>query len=188
MKSTFNTVRDMAFTAAICLLVAVAGGCATHHEIAQTADSDGDGIDDTVDKCWASVSGQTIGPDGCPVRTGEFNEFPIFFVSRKSEMVSASESQALLKVASEILNKHPVVADIFSNTDLCSDFEESIRLSQSRANVVIDLLTKFGVRKDKISRVHLWGNTRPIRPSGRQTPGCDVQLNNNVSVVIREPR
>src|SRR5690606_27935332 len=30
-------------------------------------DSDGDGVNDCVDKCPDSQAGQTIGPDGCPV-------------------------------------------------------------------------------------------------------------------------
>ncbi|MDQ3289501.1 MAG: OmpA family protein, partial [Pseudomonadota bacterium] len=106
-------------------------------------DSDGDGVNDCIDKCPDSQPGQTIGPDGCPVAVSIDLKGVNFDFDRAT---LRPDAVATLSEAAEILRRYPELrVEVAGHTDLCGSDAYNQNLSERRARTVYDYLTSNGV-------------------------------------------
>ncbi|HEY4797723.1 MAG TPA: OmpA family protein, partial [Bacteroidia bacterium] len=67
----------------------------------------------------------------------------------------------------KILNDNPdIIVEISSHTDSKGSDEYNMRLSQKRAESVVDYLTRKGISKDRL-RAKGYGETMPIAPNNK---------------------
>ena len=138
-------------------------------------DSDGDGVNDCIDKCPGSQAGQTIGPDGCPVPVS-IDLKGVNFDFDKSTL--RPDAIAILNEAVEILKRYPELrVEVAGHTDQCGSDEYNQGLSQRRSQVVYDYLTSNGVDGGRLAGPTGYGESRPLEDKGQKLPGCKSETN-----------
>jgi outer membrane protein OmpA-like peptidoglycan-associated protein len=128
-------------------------------------DQDGDGIADRLDKCPADPGNP---PDGCPkkytlveVKKDRIEiKQQVHFASAKYRILP--DSFALLDQVVMVLNDNPKMRiSIQGHTDSVGPLSGNMRLSQRRAQAVLDYLVSKGVSPDRLEAIG-FGPTKPV--------------------------
>ncbi|RNF81837.1 OmpA family protein [Montanilutibacter psychrotolerans] len=126
-------------------------------------DDDGDGVNNCNDKCPGSQSGQTIGPDGCPVPV-TIDLKGVNFDFDKSTL--RPDAIAILNEAIEILKRYPELkVEVAGHTDSKGTDAYNQALSERRSRAVYDYLTSNGVDASRLAGPNGYGESRPIAPN-----------------------
>lgn len=126
-------------------------------------DSDGDDVNDCMDRCPDSVAGQTIGQDGCPVAVTIDLRGVNFDFDRDT---LRSDSVAVLDETVEILRRHPDLrVEVAGHTDSKGSEAYNQALSERRARAVYDYLIEQGIDASRLSGPNGYGETQPIAPN-----------------------
>lgn len=120
-------------------------------------DSDNDGVYDSFDKCPNTPKGSTVDKDGCEVSISLLINFDTNKSIVKEEYYSEIE-----KVANFMKSYPNIKVEIAGHTDSRGNRENNIKLSQDRANAVMDILVnKYGIDKARVSAKG-YGPDKPI--------------------------
>lgn len=154
--------------------------CPTERGIPETKgcpakDTDGDGVADHLDKCPAEAG--TADNEGCPrvviqKETGkvELREKVMFDLGKTT---IRPESATLLDEIATVLKEHPEIKRVVveGHTDSTGSARVNNRLSQARAQSVVNALVERGVEKERLAAKG-FGSSRPIdsneTPEGRE--------------------
>ena len=122
-------------------------------------DTDGDGIPDPKDNC-PDVKG-TKANNGCPaIAAGPLFEKNVYFNS--DEVVVSKQNIADLDEVVAFLNEHPgSVVSVAGHADNRESDEYNLRLSEKRADFVINYLNKKGVKALKVDK-SFFGKLKPV--------------------------
>lgn len=133
--------------------------------MSQVLDSDGDGVDNTVDACPATPQGTRVGADGCPVFGGTL---PSVQFKMRSDAITSSAASTLDEVA-RILQQHPdVKIEIQGHTCEIGSLAYNQNLSEQRARSAADYLLSRGIDANRM-RMQGFGETRPIASNANET-------------------
>ena len=121
-------------------------------------DSDGDGIPDNVDKCPNEKG--IAANNGCPDVNAEANLENLYYGS--DQYLLNSVHVAILKKAVQLLNDNPLYnLNIDGHTDNHGKDDANMRVSQLRANTVMNYLQKIGIAAERMKATG-YGKTKPI--------------------------
>ena len=138
---------------------------------AKPKDSDGDGVWDGIDQCPGTPSGVQVDAKGCPpppppppayipVAKEELVLEKVFFETNKATL-TASSSETLDKVASSLIANPDVKIQVAGHTDNTGSAKYNLKLSDARANAVMNCLISKGVSPSMLSSKG-YGLTEPI--------------------------
>ena len=146
-------------------------------------DSDGDGVNDCIDKCPDSQPGQTIGPDGCPVPVSIDLKGVNFDFDRAT---LRPDAVAILGEAAEILRRYPELrVEVAGHTDLCGSDAYNQGLSERRARTVYDYLTSNGVDASRLAGPNGYGESRPLESTPQTFPECKSETNRRTELNVQ---
>jgi OOP family OmpA-OmpF porin len=161
--------------------------------INNSADSDGDGVRDSLDRCPNTPRGTIVGSDGCPkpvvptqnaVTAQRFCDKPavlsISFDSGKAE-IKAENFHELNKVGGFLKEFPGSKGTIEGHTDSSGSSKTNINLSQLRAeNVRTYLINTFGIKPDRITAVGFG----PAKPAAPNTTAAGKAKNRRIETVF----
>jgi len=146
-------------------------------------DSDGDGVPDYLDKCPNTPLGVQVDADGCPIK----KEKETIIIEKPAEIESVvlngdanfefnksvllpNAYVVLDSLVSTMLKHHDYKWEIGGYTDGIGSVNYNIKLSQKRAQAVVDYLVSKGVKNHNLNVVG-YGKANPIAtndtPEGR---------------------
>ena len=144
-------------------------------------DSDGDGVPDYLDKCPNTPTGVQVDADGCPIKKetvvivepGEIESLVLSgdanFEFNKSVLLPNAYA-VLDSLVSTMMKHHDYKWEIGGYTDGIGSVNYNIKLSQRRAQAVVDYLVSKGVDRNNLKVVG-YGKANPIAtndtPEGR---------------------
>src|ERR1035437_10303876 len=144
-------------------------------------DSDGDGVPDYLDKCPNTPTGVQVDADGCPIKKetvvivepGEIESLVLSgdanFEFNKSVLLPNAYA-VLDSLVSTMTKHHDYKWEIGGYTDGIGSVNYNIKLSQRRAQAVVDYLVSKGVKMHNLKVVG-YGKANPIAtnktPEGR---------------------
>jgi OOP family OmpA-OmpF porin len=124
-------------------------------------DNDGDGVCDKDDQCPNTPKGANVNYRGCWVLGDIFFDFDKYNIKPRFY----PELDAVV----QILNNNPSVKiRIEGNTDNIGTAKYNMRLSERRANSVMEYLVKAGIDKNRLSTIG-YGFSKPVATNA--TPG-----------------
>ncbi len=146
-------------------------------------DSDGDGVNNCLDKCPDSQPGQTIGPDGCPVAVSIDLKGVNFDFDRATLRPDAVTT---LSEAAEILRRYPELrVEVAGHTDLCGSDAYNQNLSERRASTVYDYLTSNGIDAARMAGPTGYGESRPLVSTPQTLPDCKNETNRRTELNVQ---
>ncbi len=125
------------------------GGC---------ADKDNDGIADQLDKC-PEVAGVAAN-NGCPEESGVLVNEVVYF-NTDQYIVLAQYNQLLNKVAETLKDNPGIRISVEGHTDSRESKNYNLKLSENRADYVIEFFTKRGIDASRIVK-GFFGETQPV--------------------------
>ena len=123
---------------------------------AKCVDSDGDGVCDSVDRCPNTPKGDRVGPNGCSCDVTIRTHFAF-----DSAELTAEDKATLDKVAGRLQELEFVSGVANGHTDNVGKADYNQKLSERRAQAVVDYLAAKGVGAGRIKAVG-YGETKPI--------------------------
>jgi outer membrane protein OmpA-like peptidoglycan-associated protein len=132
----------------------------------RSADGDGDGVSDAKDQCKNTPKGFTVNAIGCALKKNLNVKF-----DPNSSTISTT-SKINIREFAQFLKRYPnAQVSVVGYTDTSGNRESNKRLSTKRAQIVKNLLIKYGVAASKITAVGK-GDLNPIAtndtPEGRE--------------------
>ncbi len=134
-------------------------------------DSDGDGLNDDVDQCPQQPENfnEYLDEDGCPDTKPQNVKITKTQIEINDKILFASGKATILPVSYDILNSvSQVMKDypklrvrVEGHTDSDGGDSFNLKLSQARAESVVDYLVKSGVMMDRLEPIG-FGETRPV--------------------------
>ena len=116
-------------------------------EPAPEPDSDGDGVIDRYDDCPGTPRGTPVDSAGCPEIP---NLLGVNFEYNKAALTD--EGRDILDEAAMVIDKHPNIrVEIVGHTDSRGSESYNQRLSERRAQSVVDYLTGKGISSSRLS-------------------------------------
>jgi OOP family OmpA-OmpF porin len=117
-------------------------------------DSDGDGVTDDKDQCPNTPIGATVDARGCWTYAAV-----VLFDFDSAEI--KSEAHPMLNEASDILKKNPEINfEVDGHTDNIGPAEYNMKLSERRANAVMEYFVSKGVDAKQLT-IKGFGLTKP---------------------------
>lgn len=147
------------------------------------ADSDGDGVPDYLDKCPDTPKGATVDENGCPtnLKVSVTMSAQINFKHNSSQIEPSSQPE-LQKIADFLKKYGSVAADIEGHTDSSGSSEYNQKLSQKRANAVVEsLVSGYGINAERLTAVGS-GEDKPIASNDTEE---GRNMNRRVEVVLK---
>ena len=123
---------------------------------AKCADSDGDGVCDADDKCPNTPAGDRVGPFGCSCDVTIRTHFAF-----DSAELTAEDKAQLDAVATRLTELKFVEGTATGHTDSVGDEAYNMKLSERRAQAVVDYLAAKGVAQGRIKAIGM-GESKPI--------------------------
>ena len=123
---------------------------------AKCADQDGDGVCDADDKCPNTPAGDRVGPFGCSCDVTIRTHFAF-----DSAELTAEDKAQLDTVAARLKELNFVEGTATGHTDNIGTAEYNQKLSERRAQAVVDYLASKGVYQGRIKAIGM-GLTKPI--------------------------
>jgi OOP family OmpA-OmpF porin len=145
-------------------------------------DSDKDAVPDYRDLCPHTASGTIVDPDGCPLKGEKILSLNgVFFDFNKSSLTA--EAKATLEDAVTVLKDvdSMVEVKVEGHTDSIGSEAYNLKLSQERAESVVNFLVESGINPDYLIAVGM-GETSPIA-SNETAAGREV--NRRVDFVVK---
>ncbi len=137
-------------------VVAAAPVAAAPVVAAKCADSDKDGVCDTADKCPNTPAGDRVGPNGCSCDITLRTHFAF-----DSAELTAEDKAALDKAAARLKELNFVEGTATGHTDSVGEEAYNQKLSERRAQAVVDYLAAQGVAPGRIKAIGM-GEAKPI--------------------------
>jgi len=126
---------------------------------APPADTDGDGVIDTLDKCPGTPAGVSVDAYGCPLK-GSITLEGVNFEFNSAKLTA--ESDAVLSPVAKDLQKHKrLKIELQGHTDSVGNDAYNLKLSQQRADSVRDYLVGQGVDSSQLSAKG-YGEAQPV--------------------------
>ncbi len=152
-------------------------GCAT--------DGDSDGVPDGLDRCPNTPEGREVNDDGCTrieagLEAGRLILRNIYFDFNSAKLRPQSRL-VLDEVAQALIERPNLVIEIQGHTDSMGGEAYNQRLSQARAQAVLDYLATYREIDSGRFSVRGYGESRPIAPN--ETPE-GRQENRRVELVV----
>jgi outer membrane protein OmpA-like peptidoglycan-associated protein len=121
------------------------------------ADSDGDGVTDDKDACPGTPAGAKVNAQGCE------EQLTLRGVTFENNSAKLTPNSTLtLDSVADILKQRPnFVVEVRGHTDNTGPDEHNMKLSQKRADAVMEYLISRGVPADKLTATG-YGETQPI--------------------------
>jgi len=123
---------------------------------AAPVDSDGDGVPDNVDRCPNTPRGDRVGPYGCSCDVTIRTHFAF-----DSAQLTAEDKATLDTVAARLKELEFVDGVANGHTDNVGDAAYNLKLSERRAQAVVDYLAAKGVAPGRIKAVG-YGESKPL--------------------------
>jgi outer membrane protein OmpA-like peptidoglycan-associated protein len=123
---------------------------------AKCADSDHDGVCDTADKCPNTPAGDRVGPNGCSCDVVIRTHFAF-----DSAELTAEDKATLDKAAARLRELNFVEGTATGHTDNVGGADYNMKLSERRAQAVVDYLAAQGVAPGRIKAIGM-GETKPL--------------------------
>ncbi|MGK4001750.1 OmpA family protein [Sorangium sp. So ce1036] len=136
-------------------------------------DNDADGIPDVTDKCpnEKETFNGTEDEDGCPDKGSVILEENNILILEKIQFATGSseilpESFGIVQAVAETLKHHPefTLVEVQGHADERSADAYNLRLTQARANAVVEALVQRGVKRDVV-RAMGYGEYCPLDPA-----------------------
>ncbi len=130
-------------------------------------DADRDGVADELDRCPRTTAGQSVDQVGCILlyvsRNGERHPLILtgFSFSSGQSALTISSFEVLDQVAASLLAHHTVRVEIGGHTDATGAARPNLRLSQARAEAVMEYLARLGVDPARME-ARGYGETEPV--------------------------
>jgi len=122
------------------------------------ADTDGDGVFDSNDRCPATISGTPVGVDGCEIFNGVLEG--VQFEPNSAQLTP--RAIAILTNAANQMKKFPAVRiQIEAHTDNQGDVQLNTNLSKQRVIAVAKFFISRGIAKNRLAG-RAYGSSRPI--------------------------
>ena len=133
-------------------------------------DADGDGVANNIDSCPNSSNGEQVGASGCAELTGTLQLEGVEFATGSADILPSSETT--LNHALDVLRGSPNArVEVAGHTDDRGSARNNRRLSQRRADSVLDWLVDHGLSRSRFT-TRGYGPSEPIdtndTASGRQ--------------------
>lgn len=148
---------------AVCVVPPVAQAAPAVTPPAPPADSDGDGVPDTADKCPNTLAGARVDANGC-VQEEQKISLPNIEFEPASTILAAGGKDKLEAVVSFLQSQPEVHVDVFGHTDSQGSEKYNLKLSDGRAKSVMEYLVSRGVDASRLSAKG-FGETQPIAPN-----------------------
>ena len=131
------------------------------------ADADGDGVDDTKDKCPGTAAGTRVDAAGCPILFTEAKTPVVLrgvtFETGRSAL--KPDSYTILDIVAASLVANPnIKIEIGGHTDNTGASATNLRLSQARADAVRAYLATKGVGPERMVSKG-YGASQPVAPN-----------------------
>lgn len=130
-------------------------------------DTDGDGIADIEDKC-PDVAG-TAANNGCP-EVKKFDLYKVVYFASDKSVVMTKYTKDLNEVVTIMKDHTDVTVSVEGHADAQGPDAYNMRLSEKRADYVINYLVKKGIDKARLSKA-FFGESKPVgdnaTPEGR---------------------
>jgi len=120
------------------------------------ADADNDGVCDTVDRCPNTPAGDRVGPRGCSCDVTIRTHFAF-----DSAELTAEDKAELDRVAARLTELEFVDGTATGHTDDVGEEAYNQKLSERRAQAVVDYLAAKGVAAGRITAIGM-GETKPL--------------------------
>jgi OOP family OmpA-OmpF porin len=122
-------------------------------------DSDGDGVVDRLDECPDTPPNTEVDNVGCPIPV--IIELPGVNFRSNSDMLLDGANTTLNEVAQKLIDNPGLVVEVAGHTDSKGDYDANLQLSQRRADSVRNYLTGAGVDSSRVS-ARGYGEADPI--------------------------
>ncbi|HET8697814.1 MAG TPA: OmpA family protein, partial [Gammaproteobacteria bacterium] len=139
---------------------------------AEIVDSDKDGVPDQNDRCPGTLEGLATDNRGCAATSSQSSvrlEGVTFELN--SATLTADASMILLRVADALRGEPNLRAEIAGHTDSSGADAYNLRLSQERADAVLQFLVRQGIERNRLV-ARGYGETQPVAdnstPAGRE--------------------
>jgi len=119
------------------------------------ADSDNDGVCDTADRCPNTPAGDRVGPKGCSCDVTIRTHFAF-----DSAELTAEDKAELDRIAARLTELEFVGGTATGHTDSVGDEAYNQKLSERRAQAVVDYLAAKGVAPGRVTAIGM-GETKP---------------------------
>ena len=137
-------------------VVAAAPVAAVAAAPSKCADSDHDGVCDSADRCPNTPAGDRVGPAGCSCDVTIRTHFAF-----DSADLTAEDKAALDKVATRLQELEFVGGTATGHTDNVGDEAYNQKLSERRAQAVVDYLAAKGLASGRVTAIGM-GETKPL--------------------------
>ncbi len=137
-------------------VVAAAPVAAVAAAPSKCADSDNDGVCDTADRCPNTPAGDRVGPYGCSCDVTIRTHFAF-----DSAELTAEDKAELDRVAARLTELEFVGGTATGHTDNVGDEAYNQKLSERRAQAVVDYLAAKGVASGRVTAIGM-GETKPL--------------------------
>jgi len=132
-------------------------------------DSDGDGVDDTVDRCYKTPPNTKVDERGCVLLIKDFKTIRIninFDVA--SSNINPEHFSEVAKVAKFLKNNPLTRASIEGHTDSDGSDATNRELSQRRAQAISELLVaKYNIDSIRLTAIG-FGESKPLVPNNSE--------------------
>jgi OOP family OmpA-OmpF porin len=133
---------------------------------AQIVDTDNDGVPDQNDRCPGTLEGLATDNRGCAARAEQSSvrlEGVTFELN--SAQLTSSAAATLRRVADALTGEPGLRAEIAGHTDSSGDDAYNQRLSQDRANSVLQFLVSLGIDRSRLV-ARGYGEGQPVADNG----------------------
>jgi len=120
------------------------------------ADADNDGVCDTADRCPNTPAGERVGARGCSCDVSIRTHFAF-----DSAELTAEDRAELDRVATRLQELEFVGGTATGHTDDVGDEAYNLKLSERRAQAVVDYLAAKGVASGRVTAIGM-GETKPL--------------------------
>jgi OOP family OmpA-OmpF porin len=128
---------------------------------AQIVDSDNDGVPDQNDACPGTLAGLATDNRGCASTSPQVVRLEGVNFELNSAVLTADATQILLGVADALRGEPTLRAEIAGHTDSSGSDEYNQRLSQQRADSVLQFLANQGIDRSRLV-ARGYGESRPV--------------------------
>jgi OOP family OmpA-OmpF porin len=128
---------------------------------AEIVDSDGDGVPDQIDRCPGTLEGLATDNRGCAATSPQTLRLEGVNFELNSAQLTPSASETLRRVADALRGEPNLRAEIAGHTDSSGADDYNLRLSQERANSVLQFLVAQGIERNRLE-ARGYGEGRPV--------------------------
>ena len=136
-------------------------------------DSDGDGVPDGLDQCPGTLPGMKVNSRGCVIP--QIYELKGVHFEFNKTRIMIDSGVILDRVAQSLLNEPGARIEIAGHTDSIGSDAYNMKLSQGRAQSVVDYLVSKGVPRGSLVAKG-YGESQPVKPN-TNPDGSDNELN-----------